>query len=135
MTTKNVENVRGEKESAIRILENEQRKYWHIIGQSDEKYGIGFIPLFREQYRDIANVKIEEAKQKLDEQQHVLENAFMVDFVAEINEAIREAKEEIDEKIKHLRIFHLEKIHINLRCWRNQIGWYFLIFVKNLKVI
>ena len=61
MTTKNVENVRGEKESAIRILENEQRKYWHIIGQSDEKYGIGFIPLFREQYRDIANVKIEEA--------------------------------------------------------------------------
>lgn len=53
MTTKNVENVRGEKESAIRILENEQRKYWHIIGQSDEKFGIGFIPLFREQYRDM----------------------------------------------------------------------------------
>ena len=103
MTTKNVENVRGEKESAIRILENEQRKYWHIIGQSDEKYGIGFIPLFREQYRDIANVKIEEAKQKLDEQQHVLENAFMVDFVAEINEAIREAKEEIDEINKALK--------------------------------
>lgn len=96
MTTKNVENVRGEKENAIRVLENEQRKYWHIIGQSDEKFGIGFIPLFREQYRDIANVKIEEAKQKLEEQQHVLENAFMVDFVAEINEAIRDAKEEID---------------------------------------
>ena len=103
MTTKNVENVRGEKESAIRILENEQRKYWHIIGQSDEKFGIGFIPLFREQYRDIANVKIEEAKQKLEEQQHVLENAFMVDFVAEINEAIREAKEEIDEINKALK--------------------------------
>ncbi len=103
MTAKNVENVRGEKESAIRILENEQRKYWHIIGQSDEKFGIGFIPLFREQYRDIANVKIEEAKQKLEEQQHVLENAFMVDFVAEINEAIREAKEEIDEINKALK--------------------------------
>lgn len=103
MTTKNVENVRGEKERAIRILENEQRKYWHIIGQSDEKFGIGFIPLFREQYRDIANVKIEEAKQKLEEQQHVLENAFMVDFVAEINEAIREAKEEIDEINKALK--------------------------------
>lgn len=103
MTPKNVENVRGEKESAIRILENEQRKYWHIIGQSDEKFGIGFIPLFREQYRDIANVKIEEAKQKLEEQQHVLENAFMVDFVAEINEAIREAKEEIDEINKALK--------------------------------
>ena len=89
MTPKNVENVRGEKDNAIRILENEQRKYWHIIGQSDEKYGIGYIPLFREQYRDIANVKIEEAKHKLEEQQHVLENAFMVDFVAEMNEAVR----------------------------------------------
>lgn len=97
MTTKNVENVRGEKENAIKILESEQRKYWHIMGQSDEKYGVGYISLFREQYRDIANVKIEEAKQKLEEQQHVLENAFMVDFVAEINEAIREAKDEIDE--------------------------------------
>lgn len=103
MTHKNVENVRGEKEGAIRVLENEQRKYWHIIGQSDEKNGIGYISLFREQYRDIANVKIEEAKQKLEEQQHVLENAFMVDFVAEINEAIREAKDEIDEINKALK--------------------------------
>lgn len=103
MTIKNVENVRGEKENIIRILENEQRKYWHIMGQSDEKYGTGYIALFREQYRDIANVKIEEAKQKLEEQQHVLENAFMVDFVAEINEAIREAKEEIAEINKELK--------------------------------
>lgn len=103
MTLKNVENVRGEKEGAIRILEQEQRRYWHIMGQSDEKFGTGFIPLFREQYRDIANVKIEEAKQKLEEQQRVLENAFMVDFVAEINEAIREAKDEIDEINKALK--------------------------------
>ncbi|MBD5543380.1 MAG: hypothetical protein HDR01_03820 [Lachnospiraceae bacterium] len=103
MTIKNVENVRGEKDSAIRILESEQRKYWHIIGQSDEKYGVGYIAFFREQYRDIANVKIEEAKQKLEEQQHVLENAFMVDFVAEINEAIREARDEIDEINKVLK--------------------------------
>ncbi|MBD5096794.1 MAG: AAA family ATPase [Lachnospiraceae bacterium] len=103
MTAKNVENIRGEKDNVIRILENEQRKYWHIIGLSDEKYGIGYIPLFREQYREIANVKIEEAKHKLEEKQHELENAFMVDFVAEINEAIREAKEEIDEINKALK--------------------------------
>ena len=103
MQDKSVEKVRGEKENAIRNLENEQRKYWRTIGQSDEKYGVGYIPLFREQYRDLANVKIEEAKQKLDEQQKVLENAFMVDFVAEINEAIREAKEEIDDINKALK--------------------------------
>lgn len=109
MTQKNVENVRGEKDNAIRILENEQRKYWHIIGQSDEKYGIGYIPLFREQYRDIANVKIEEAKHKLEEQQHVLENAFMTDFVAEMNEAVKEAREEIDEINKALKFIPFGK--------------------------
>lgn len=105
MSEKNVDNVRGEKDNIIRLLENEQRKYWRIIGQSDEKYGVGYITFFREQYKDIANVKIEEAKQKLEEQQHVLENAFMVDFVAEINEAIREAREEIDDinrELKHI---------------------------------
>ena len=57
MTPKNVENYRYEKENSVRILENEQRKYWRIIGQSDEKYGVGFIAFFREQYRDIANVE------------------------------------------------------------------------------
>lgn len=103
MTVKNVENVRGEKDNVVKLLENEQRKYWRIIGQSDEKYGVGYIPFFREQYKDIANVKIEEAKQKLEEQQHVLENAFMVDFVAEINEAIRAAREEIDEINRELK--------------------------------
>lgn len=103
MTSKNVEKVRGEKDNSIKILENEQRKYCHIMGQSDEKYGIGYIPFFREQYRDIATVKIEEARHKLEEQQRVLEYAFMVDFVAEMNEAIREAKEEIDEINKVLK--------------------------------
>lgn len=103
MTSKNVENVRAERDNYIRILENEQRRYWHIIGQNDEKYGIGYITFFREQYKDIANVKIEEAKQKLEEQQRVLENAFMIDFVAEINEAIRDAKEEIEEINKSLK--------------------------------
>lgn len=105
MSEKNVDNVRGEKDNIIRILENEQRKYWHITGQGDEKFGVGYISFFREQYKDIANVKIEETKQKLEEQQHILENAFMVDFVAEINEAIREAKEEIEEinrELKHI---------------------------------
>lgn len=103
MTLKSVDSVRTEKENAVRHLEEEQRKYWRIIGQSDEKYGVGYIAFFREQYKDVANVKIEEAKQKLEEQQRVLENAFMYDFVAEINEAIRTAREEIDEINKELK--------------------------------
>lgn len=103
MSSKNVENLRSDKEKAIKVLEEEQRRYSRIIGQSDEKYGTGYIAYFREQYKNIANVKIEEAKQKLDEQQHTLENAFMVDFVAEINEAIRGAKDEIDEINRELK--------------------------------
>ena len=103
ITPKSVENFRAEKENAVRKLEEEQRRYWHIIGQGDEKYGVGYISRFREQYRDIANVKIEEAKKKLEEQQQILENAFMVDFVAEMNEAIREAREEIDELNRELK--------------------------------
>ena len=99
----NVDNFRVDKENAQKALEEQQRKYWHIMGQSDEKYGIGYIAFFREQLRDIANVKIEAAKQKLEEQQYMLENAFMVDFVAEINEAIREARDEIDEINKALK--------------------------------
>lgn len=103
MTPKNVEKFRVDKENAQKALEEQQRKYWHIMGQSDEKYGIGYIAFFREQLRDIGNVKIEAAKQKLEEQQYMLENAFMVDFVAEINEAIREARDEIDEINKALK--------------------------------
>lgn len=105
MSEKNVENFRNEKENVIRSLEQEQRKYMRIIGRGDEKYGIGFISYFRKEYKDVANVKIEEVKQKLDEQLHVLETAFMDDFVAEINEAIRIAREEIDDinrELKHI---------------------------------
>lgn len=105
MAWNTVEKVKGEKENTIRLLENEQRKYWRIIGQNDEKYGVGYIRVFREQLRDIANVKIEEAKQKLEEKQRDLENAFMVDFVAEINATMREAQNEIDEinrELKHI---------------------------------
>lgn len=103
MSSKNVDNVRGEKENAVRHMEDEQRKYWRIVGQNHEKYGIGYIAYFREQYKEIANVKIEEAKQKLEEQQHTLENAFMEDFVSELNEAISDAKDEIDEINKELK--------------------------------
>lgn len=105
MKENSVERARSDKDNAARHLEDEQRRYWRIVGQSDEKYGVGYISFFRELYKDIANVKIEEAKQKLEEQQYTLENAFMVDFVAELNEAISKAKTEIDvinEELKNI---------------------------------
>ena len=51
---------------------------------------------YREEYRNIANIKMEEAHNRLEEQGKKLESAFMNDFVAEINETIREARREIE---------------------------------------
>ena len=52
---------------------------------------------------NIANIKIEEAHIRLKEQGEKLESAFMNDFVAEINETIREARAEIEEINRELK--------------------------------
>ena len=54
------------------------------------------IRFYREEYRNIANIKMEEAHNRLEEQGKKLESAFMNDFVAEINETVREARGEIE---------------------------------------
>jgi len=58
-------------------------------------YGVEFIPFYRDRYRDLANVKIEEAKYKVEKQSEKLRDVFLHDFVAELNEKIISAKEEI----------------------------------------
>ena len=57
---------------------------------------LSLIHIYRDEYRNIANIKIEEAHNKLEEQGKRLESAFMNDFVAEINETIQAAKDEIE---------------------------------------
>lgn len=58
--------------------------------------GVEFIPFYREEYRDIANAKLDEAKNKLEVASTKLRNAFLHDFIAELKENIEKAKEEID---------------------------------------
>ena len=53
---------------------------------------------------DVANVKIDEAKDKLGEQAVKLRDVFLHDFVSELKENIDKAKEEID------------KIYLNFSC-------------------
>jgi len=98
-----VDKHRSEMGQAVHQLEEAQKRYWRIMGQSDEKYGVGYIRFFRAQYAEVANVRIEEAKQKLAEQALLLENAFMVDFVAELNEAIEGATDEIEALNQELK--------------------------------
>lgn len=103
ITDKTVINMRGELDACIRILENAQLEYCKISEIDINKYGVAYIPFYREEYRNIANVKIEDAHSRLVEQSRKLESAFMNDFVAEINETIGEAKREIDAINRELK--------------------------------
>lgn len=103
ITEKTVQNLRGELEICIKALENLQLEYCRISEIDINKRGIGYIPFYREEYRNIANVKIEETHSRLIEQAQKLESAFMNDFVAEMNETIGEAKREIDAINRELK--------------------------------
>lgn len=103
ITEKTVQNLRGELETCIKALENVQLDYCRISEIDINKRGVGYIPFYREEYRNIANVKIEEAHSRLVEQAQKLESAFMNDFVAEINETIGEARKEIEAINRELK--------------------------------
>lgn len=103
ITDKTVQNMRAELDACIKTLENAQLEYCKISEIDINKRGVGYIPFYREEYRNIANVKIEDAHSRLVEQSQRLESAFMNDFVAEINETIGEAKREIDAINRELK--------------------------------
>ena len=84
-------------ENAIKKLENVQLEYNKISDLPLDNRGIEFISFYREQYRNVANVKIDEAKDKLEEQSVKLRDVFLHDFVSELKENIDKAKEEIDK--------------------------------------
>ena len=105
ITENKVQKTRDKVESSIKSLENEQWEYCKIAEIDINKRGIGYIPFFREEYRNLANVKIEEAHARLEEQSRKLESAFMNDFVSEIMGKIRDAVEEINainEELKQI---------------------------------
>ena len=104
ITPKTVRNLRGEAEECARQMENVQLSYCKLAEIDINKRGAAYIKFFREEYRNIANIKIEEAHQRLEEQSQRLESAFMNDFVAEMNETIRDAKEEIAAINRELKV-------------------------------
>lgn len=103
ITEKTVREWAGELEKTKKELEDAHLQYCRINGTDNQMRGVSFIGYYREQYRNLANVQIEEAKQKLEKQGEKLQSAFVGDFVAEINETIRDAKEEIDKINKELK--------------------------------
>jgi uncharacterized protein YPO0396 len=103
ITERTVQNLKSELDACIKELENAQLDYCRISEIDINKRGIGYIPFYREEYRNIANVKIEEAHSRLVEQAQKLESAFVNDFVAEINETIEEARREIEAINRELK--------------------------------
>lgn len=100
---KTVQEWKGSFDDAKKRLEDLHLEYCKLNNLDLEMRGPSFIGYFRELYRSLANVKMEEAKKKLAEQGDRLQSAFVGDFVAEINEAIEKAKEEIGAINKELK--------------------------------
>jgi uncharacterized protein YPO0396 len=86
-----------------KALIDQQLTYCKMAGMDMSRYGPSYIGWYRDEYRTVANVKIEEAQTRLGEQKEKLESAFMNDFVAEINERVRGARREIDAINRELR--------------------------------
>lgn len=103
ITPKAIRALKNELESCARQLEDVQLAYCRLAEIDVNKRGTAYISFFREEYRNIANVKVEETKRRLDEQSAKLENAFMNDFVAEMNETICDAKSEISAINRELK--------------------------------
>jgi hypothetical protein len=103
ITSKTVMNLKGELDNCERELETAQWEYCRISEMDINKRGVAYIPFYREEYRNLANVRIEEAHTRLEQQGKKLESAFMNDFVAEINETVAEARREIDSINRELK--------------------------------
>ena len=95
ISQKYLQNLTNDVENAKRKMEEKQREYNQLSEIDVSNYGVEFIPFYRDRYRDVANVKIDEAKNKVEKQSEKLRDVFLHDFVAELNEKIISAKDEI----------------------------------------
>lgn len=94
---KHLKQLNVDVENAKDEMEDVQLEYNRLSGLPLDNRGTEFISFYREQFRDVANVKIDEAKEKLEEQSVKLRDVFLHDFVSELKENIDKAKEEIDK--------------------------------------
>ncbi len=84
-------------------LENEQFEYCKIAGKDNHNRGAYYIPFYRKEYQELTVARIEEARIKMDAEAKNLEDAFMKDFVAEMDEKIRKARDEISSINRELK--------------------------------
>ncbi len=78
-------------------MENAQIEYCRIAATDVVRRGVEYIPFYRNEYREVSCSKIEQAADKLAKSKKDMENSFMNDFVAELNETIQAALAEKDK--------------------------------------
>ena len=106
VTENYVKNMASDVDKAAKTLEDKQLEYCKVAETDNSKRGVVYIPFYREELHNLSNVKLEDAKNKMHEQERNLQSAFMHDFIGEINEAIRMAKDEIgaiNRELKQIR--------------------------------
>lgn len=103
VSEKRLKQLATEVENAKKNLEDVQLEYNKLSDLPLDNRGIEFVAFYRDQYRTVANVKIDEAKDKIEEQSVKLRDVFLHDFVSELKENIDKAKEEIDNISSELK--------------------------------
>lgn len=98
ITSKYVMDLQTELQNKYqKTLEQAQVEYLKITGNMDwTRVGPVRIPEYRAEYQTLRNVRMDEARQKLEEKSEQLEQAFMNDFVAGLKEKMDQAREELD---------------------------------------
>ena len=100
---KTIDRAKSELDRYKDSLAKAQVEYNKISDRDLTFTGVEFIPFYREEYRNIANAKLDEAQNKLDQTSKKLRNVFLQDFVAELKEKIEAAKNDVDDINRELK--------------------------------
>lgn len=92
-----IKKAESDRQRILEDLRGLQLKFCQAAGIDVSKCGEAYIGFYRELKDELKNVKAEEIRQKLDDTSKNLESTFITDFVAQINENIRAAKDEIEK--------------------------------------
>ena len=92
-----IRRAETDRQKILEDLVKLQIKFCQAAGIDISKSGEMYIGYYRELKNELMNVKAEEIRQKLEDTSKSLESTFITDFVAQINENIKAARDEIDK--------------------------------------
>lgn len=100
-----IDRAESDRKRKLEELREQQLKFCQFASLDITNCGENAIGFYRKYRSELVHIKAEETKQRIEEAKHNLQSAFVNDFVGQINENIREAKNEIDainDELKYL---------------------------------